>query len=161
MDLRTATENVSVSARVRTKKRKRTVERSVIARLPARCAAEVPILLLLSGSPHGEMTTKSVLYELRNGKWFSELRTEDKEVVYEKSRKNALDTILKFLKKSLVLKKQVFPVGEASEVGVWKITESGIDRARKEGASWRATYSEHHTIEIDFEDFPDTDANGQ
>ncbi len=151
MDLRAATENVPVSEHMRTKKRKRTVERSVIATLPARSAAEIPILLLLSSSPEGEMTTKSVLHELRNGKWFSELRMEDKEVVYEKSRKNALDTILKFSKKSLVIKKQVFPVGEV-EVGVWKITESGIDRARKEGASWRATYSEHHAIEIDFED---------
>ncbi len=53
----------------------------------------------------------------------------------------------------------MFPVGEACEVGVWKITESGIERARKEGASWRATYSEHHAIEVDFEDLPDSGVN--
>jgi hypothetical protein len=159
INLRTAAENVSKSAWVRAKKRKRTVERRVIARLPSRSAAEIPILLLLSSSSGGEMTTKSVLHELRNGKWFSELRTEDKEVVYEKSRKNALDTILKFSKKSLVIKKQVFPFGEVREVGIWKITESGIERARREGDSWRATYSDHHAIEIDFEDIPDAVVN--
>ena len=112
IDLRNVSETVSVSTRVRTKKRKRIIERGVIARLPARSSSEIPILLLLSSSPDGKMSTKSVLYELRNGKWFSELRTEDKEVVYEKSRKNALDTVLKFSKKSLVMKRQVFPVGE-------------------------------------------------
>jgi hypothetical protein len=134
--------------------KKRTVARSVIARLPSRNAAEVPTLLILSGAPSGAMPTKAVLHELRCGKWFSELKPEDKEVVYEKSRKNVLDTILKFSKKALVVKKQVFPVREASEVGVWKITESGIERARKEGADWRATYSQHHAIELDFEDPP-------
>jgi len=156
IELRTTTDNLSVSGLVRTRKKRKSIERRVVAMLPARSSAEIPILLLLASSPSGEMTTKSVLHELRKGKWFGKLRAEDKEVVYEKSRKNALDTILKFSKKSLVIKKQVFPVGSASEVGVWKITESGIDRVRKEGASWRATYSEHHAIEIDFEDFPDS-----
>ncbi len=74
IDLRNVSETVSVSTRVRTKKRKRIIERGVIARLPARSSSEIPILLLLSSSPDGKMSTKSVLYELRNGKWFSELK---------------------------------------------------------------------------------------
>jgi hypothetical protein len=133
------------------KKKSMVVARRVVARLPSRNAAEVPILLILAHAPGGEMRTKSVLNEIRCGKWFEELTTEDKEVVYEKSRKNVFDSIVKFSKKVLVIEKQVCPVGDATEVGVWKITQSGVERANKEGADWRPTFSLHEAIELDFE----------
>ncbi len=55
------------------KKRGTEIYKSILARAPSRNSSEVPILVLLSLSPAGEMKTKDVLEQLKNGPWFEEL----------------------------------------------------------------------------------------
>ncbi len=118
----------------------------VIVNTPSRNAAEVAILTILQRAPAKEMKTKLVLQELRSAKWFPQLNEDDLKAVYEKSRKNLFDSIVKFSKKALVLKTQVLPVGEDCEFGVWKITTIGIERALREGASWTPSYARRPAV---------------
>jgi hypothetical protein len=124
---------------------------SVLARTPSRNSSQVPILVVLARSPTGEMRTKEVLEQLKNGHWFEELSERDLGAVYEKSHKNLFDSIAKFSRKDLVIKKQLYSIGPECEMGVWKITRSGIERAQKEGPGWRPTYAMHQALEMDSE----------
>jgi hypothetical protein len=133
------------------KKRLTRTYRSILARAPSRNSGEVPILILLSQSPSGEMRTKDVLEQLKNGHWFEELSESDLRTVYEKSHKNLFDSIAKFSRKTLVTKKELFHIGPEVEMGVWKITRSGIERAQKEGPGWSPTYAMHQALEEDSE----------
>jgi len=120
----------------------------IIVKAPSRNNAEVPILSILAAAPGNEMKTKLVLQELRT-KWFSELNENDSGAVYEKSRKNLFDSIVKYSKKQLVLKGQIFPIGENCEFGKWKITELGLERARSELNSWNPRYTQRSAILLD------------
>jgi hypothetical protein len=116
------------------------VYKRVIVRTPSRNSAQVPILVLLSRLPSGEMQTREVLRHLRDGHWFEELTERDFQAVYQKSRKYLFQTVIKFSRKNLVIEKQLYPVG-VCPLGIWKITPAGIERAEKEGPSWEPTYT--------------------
>jgi hypothetical protein len=124
----------------RRKKNTRRTFRKAVIRTPSRNAAQIPILILLSRSPGSEMKTKEVLQDLRNGPWFDRLNSLDKAGIYELSRKNVFDSVVKFSRKALVFKKELFPV-EVSGIGIWKATVAGVERSSHEGPTWKATYS--------------------
>jgi len=51
--------------------------------------------------------------------------------------------VIKFAKKNLVLKGQVFPPGKDTPFGTWKITRKGSERASMYRSSWSPKYSVH------------------
>jgi len=80
------------------------------------------------------LKTGQVLNELRSPNWLGgELGEDDLIAVYEKSHKKIFDSIVKYSRKELVAKHELYPIGEACEFGEWKITELGKERAWREG----------------------------
>jgi len=57
--------------------------------------------------------------------------------------KKVTDSILKFSKKHLVLKGQIYSIGPCCEKGTWKITPLGVERMLKEGSAWTPQSSEY------------------
>jgi len=125
------------------------IVRTVTVKAPARNNAELPILAILARAPEKEVKTKLVLKELRTAKWFADLKEDDLAAVYEKSQKNLFDSIVKYSKKQLVLKGQVYPIGENCEFGKWKIAELGLERVRCEGAYWNPSYTRRTAIMLE------------
>jgi len=100
------------------------------------------------------MRTRDVLKELRNGIWFDALQEQDLRALCPASKKNLFDTVSKYARKEMVLRGQIFPVGE-SELGWWRMTEAGSARAQGEGLSWAPKYTTHSALlEIESEDIP-------
>jgi hypothetical protein len=77
------------------------------------------------------MPTKTVLQEVRSAKWFGKLSEDDLEARYPQSKKKIVDSVVKFAKKNLALKGQVFPLGKDVPYGTWKITRKGSERVSK------------------------------
>jgi hypothetical protein len=123
----------------RTKVRKKKIIISAKIKTPSRNASEFPILLTLSRAQGYSLKTKIVLQLVR--KSFDELDENDLRARYRISGQNVVNTIIKFSKKQLVSKKLVYPVGENCELGTWKLTTAGLQRARDGGADWRARYT--------------------
>ncbi len=63
------------------------------------------------------------------------------ESVYSESKKNVVETVIKFSRKNLVEKGQLYPATEDS-IGIWKPTVTGIARAQKEAGNWEPKYVE-------------------
>ena len=99
---------------------------------------EIPILCTIATSISG-LRTKLVLEEVEN-KWFKELTPIDISAIYPKSRRKIVDSTIKYSKKTLVGKGQIYPANEGN-LGIWKPTQAGIDRATKEGGAWTARYT--------------------
>jgi hypothetical protein len=112
---------------------------------PASSSPEIPILTVLSRVPVGGIPTAAVLREVRE-KWFPSLDADDLRAVYPESKKKVVDTVVKFARKHLVAKGQVYPEGIENPVGTWKATSSGIERAFKEQEGWHARYVEVHSM---------------
>jgi len=51
-------------------------------------------------------------------------------------KKKIVDSVIKFAKKNLVMKGQVFPPGKDPPFGTWKITRKGCERAAMYRNSW-------------------------
>jgi hypothetical protein len=91
------------------------------------------------------MPTAEVLREVKE-KWFPALDADDLRAVYPESKKKVVDTVVKFARKHLVAKGQIYPVGSENPVGTWKATSSGIERAFKDQEGWHARYVEVHSL---------------
>jgi hypothetical protein len=133
---------------------------SVSAKSPACSSCSIPVLSVLAREPSNGMRARDVIREVRG--WFDHLSTDDLEARYPESRKKITDTVIKFSKKNLTLKKQIFPAGnESIPLGVWKITHEGIKRLDREKASWQPRYSFHEdAILIVRDDTRNEDENG-
>jgi len=137
-----STNNTRDSKRINPKKRTRVVTR-VRSKAPASTSPEIPILYTLLGTPETWALARDVLKEVGSAKWFSELDDDDRKARYPKSKKKIVDSVIKFAKKNLVLKGQVFPPGKDAPLGTWKITRKGSERAAMYGSSWSPKYSVH------------------
>jgi hypothetical protein len=112
------------------------------AKYPSQKSAEVAILAILgrSSSRSSGVRTSQVLKELKEN-FFKELSSSDLKALYPISRKNVVDSALKFAKKNLVQKGDVLPPGSSGyPVGVWRICEKGISRLEKEMEGWEPKY---------------------
>jgi hypothetical protein len=120
------------------KKRKEFVVGS--ASCPKGSNAEIPVLAVLSQSTSG-MRTVLVLKEVRGPKWYPKLTATDLQARYANSRKNCVDTSIKFAKKHLVVKGEAYPPSHENPFGIWRISPKGMERLRKERDSWVAKYA--------------------
>jgi hypothetical protein len=111
---------------------------------PRASACELPILWTLSRGPEARMQTKKVVEKVIST-WF-ELDEKDRKGRYPASRRKITESIVKFAKKNLVLKGQLFAVDEeGTPLGVWRINSKGMERALKEKeAVWIPKYSFHN-----------------
>jgi hypothetical protein len=121
-------------------RRKKKLFLSSKTRAPARSNPEIPILCVLAKSPILRQHTKVVLKEVES-KWFKELTETDLKAIYPESKKKIVETIIKFSRKNLVGKGEIHPVSEEN-LGTWRATAKGIERALKEGGSWVPKYVE-------------------
>jgi len=126
---------------------KQKVITGIKSKAPACACCEIPILITLARTPETGMRTKDVLEEVRT-KFFDRLNSDDCEARYPVSRRRIVESVMKFSKKNLVLKQEVFPVGEGLPVGTWKVTEKGLARVRNNMGKWTARYSNHDGILI-------------
>lgn len=76
-------------------------------------------------------------------KWFPELTEEDKNARYPESKKKIVPSVVKWSKKNLILRGEIFPPRVANEPGVWELTQKGLARAKNEAAGWNARYTLH------------------
>jgi hypothetical protein len=134
-------------------KRKQTKPIRVImqvrAKAPACSACEIPILTTLSALPNSGLPTKEALNEVT--KWFDRLDQDDRRALYPGSRKKITQTIIKYSRKNLVLKGQILPAGEGNPVGIWRITQKGLERVANGREKWIPNYSSHDAIIIEEE----------
>jgi len=131
----------------KTSKSERTRGTRIITRVrskaPAASSPEIPILsTLMKDIPNG-MSAKDVLKEVGSAKWFDKLDDDDRKARYPKSKKKIVDSVIKFAKKNLVLKGQIYPPGKDASFGTWKITRKGSERASMYRSSWSPKYSVH------------------
>ena len=98
---------------------------------PGRSSPEIAILSILSRAQASGVPTAAVLREVKE-KWFPGLSAEDLSAVYPESKKNVVDTVVKFARKHLVERGQVHTLDDANPVGTWRITSSGMERALRE-----------------------------
>ena len=109
---------------------------------PAWRNSEIPILEVLLESPDGACRTKDALRKVKKRYNFSE---RDLAGRYAISQQRVIDTIIKFGRKNLVEKREVYPSGGNCLVGVWKITPKGAERVLRERASWTPKYTHYRT----------------
>jgi hypothetical protein len=120
------------------------------AKSPSQASAEIAILAVLSRSPVRGLGTSEVLKELKGGEWFNELDQTDLSAIYPSSRKNVVDSALKFSKKNLCLKGQVSPAGSPdTPTGIWRITSKGVERLERDRNRWIPRYVTHHSVLVE------------
>jgi hypothetical protein len=120
------------------------------AKYPSQKCAEVAILTILGRSSNTTgVRTSAVLKELKEN-FFKELSPVDLGARYPRSRKGVVDTSLKFGRKNLVQRGEVFPVGNSgSPVGIWRICEKGKRRLEKEMGAWAPKYVHHSNLLVE------------
>jgi len=96
------------------------------------------------------MSTKDVIKEVST-KWFDSLTEDDRRARYPASGKKIIQSIIKFSRKNLVLKRQIFPVGGGRPLGVWMLTPLGVERAMKGKGEWMPKFTNHDAIIIEEE----------
>jgi hypothetical protein len=97
------------------------------------------------------MQTKTVLQEVKSTRWFDKLDEDDRNARYPASKRKITDTIVKWSKKNLVAKGEIFPAGDGCPIGVWKITQRGLKRAKEKIGGWSSKYSYRDAIIIEEE----------
>jgi len=133
------------------RKSKRIITR-VKSKAPTASSCEIPILSILFREQINGVRTRQVLEEVRSAKWFGKLNDDDRKARYPESKKKIVDSVIKFAKKNLVIKGHVFPPGNDSPLGTWKITREGSGRFEMDGNSWSPKYSIHNdAVIIEFE----------
>jgi len=118
------------------------------ARGPACSACELPILSVLSRSPETGTETRLVLEEVIT-KWFSQLDDDDRNSRYPASKRKIVESVIKYARKNLVLKGEIFPAGEGKPVGIWRATPRGLERVLKERGGWSPRYTNHDAVIIE------------
>ena len=117
-------------------------EHLIRIRGPSRRNPEIPILCVLSRSPKLGVECRFVREELKR-KFYPALSLEDLEARYQKSGKKIVDSVIKFAKKHLVLRGEVYEVGRTCKRGTWQITALGLERMLKEKSAWVPKLSEY------------------
>lgn len=119
------------------------------AKAPASSSCELPILWALSNHKTNGIRANEVIKQVKN--LFDELDEDDLRARYPSSEKRITDSVIKFSKKNLTLKGQIYPVGEdALPIGLWKITRKGSERAAMVSEDeWKAKYSIHDAILVE------------
>jgi hypothetical protein len=132
----------TLKARVNHGKRKRKPKAyaSVPIKIPSRNAPEVPILVTLAKSPDGQKTAE-VLWQVKKH-WFKELSDIDLLARYPESKKRIVDSVIKFGRKHLIGKGELYPPSEENPIGRWRATPAGVKRAQSEEGSWSPSYVE-------------------
>jgi len=120
----------------------------VNARAPACSACELPILSVLSRAPETGTKTRAVLKEVST-MWFSLLNDDDRNARYPSSKRKIVESVVKYARKNLVIKGEIFPAGEDKPAGIWRATRRGLERALKERGGWSPRYSNHDAVIID------------
>ena len=118
----------------------------VRAKAPACKSCELPILKILSREPETGMRAKVVIQEVSSAKWFPLLDEDDQDARYVSSRKKITPTVIRWARENLALQGEICGIGNGGEVGVWKATMKGLDRAKEGVDGWRAEYSVHDVI---------------
>ena len=122
----------------------------VKSKAPAACSPEIPILHVLSRAPDAGVSTKLVLQEVSSAKWFDKLSADDRNARYSGSKRKIVDSVIKFARKNLVIKGEIFPAGDGGKpIGVWRITQNGMDKAEYLGGRWTPKYSDHDDVIIE------------
>jgi hypothetical protein len=111
------------------------------AKSPARSNPELPILSILARSPQTGVKVGDVLKEIRSARWYPELTENDLTARYKGSKKNVVNTVLKYGRKHLVERRELLPPGVENPAGTWKITEKGLERLQREGGGWKPKYA--------------------
>ena len=128
--------------------------RKVIVRVrtkaPTASSPEIPILSVLAKSIDDGVPTRIVIKEVLG--CFDRLTDDDRKARYPGSKKKIVETVVKFARKNLVMKDEVFQAGEGGKpIGIWMITPKGVERAASLGANWKPRYAVHDAIIIEEE----------
>lgn len=75
-----------------------------------------------------------------------ELSDDDRSALFTKSRRRVVDSVIKFSRKNLVIRGEMYPVGPGIPAGTWKATEKGLHRFAKEKDGWTPRYRIHDAI---------------
>jgi|SRR5579872_2447117 len=143
----------------RKRKRKPKIFHSAVVKIPTRGAPELPILATLAKSPSG-LKTKYVLHQVKT-EWFKELGETDLSGVYEESKKGIVDTVIKYARKHLIQKGELYAPSEENPIGTWRATPKGIRRAQSELEGWSPAYVQVSAmIKVEMEDSPNESGNG-
>lgn len=125
--------------------KKTIVQRKVTAKAPTSSSCELPILKILSSAKDHQLSAREVIVEiLSNGDWFDDLTEDDLQARYPNSRRKIVETRIKFARKNLTLKNQLYPCDETRDhpLGIWQIADDGLDRLKKNGdEEWKPKYS--------------------
>jgi hypothetical protein len=123
----------------------------VKSRAPACSSCEIPILHVISKDTINGVRTRDVIQEVRGEKWFGGLNDDDRQARYPSSKKKIVDSVIKYARKNLTLKGDIFPVGRGSSLGAWKITQKGLERVVMHARDWSPRYSTHDAVIIEEE----------
>jgi len=107
---------------------------------PARDNPEIPILNTLSRHPETGLRTRIVIVEVKK---YYQLSATDLQATYPNSGRRIIDSIIKFGRKHLVEKDEVYPIQSDCPMGVWKATPTGLERVLKQRATWKPAYSRY------------------
>jgi hypothetical protein len=127
--------------------------KNIISKSPTCSSCEIPILKSLDDAPNHSLQLKQVVRTvLLDRKWFPELSSNDLDALYPNSHRRISETVLKYARKNLTLKNELFSTGITP--GVWRATEKGLERIHDMSKldAWRASYSVHpEAIIIEYE----------
>ncbi|HXQ93388.1 MAG TPA: hypothetical protein VN739_10320 [Nitrososphaerales archaeon] len=139
------------------RKRKKPKIFHLVVKIPSRGAPELPILATLAKSP-SVLKTKYVLHQVKTN-WFKELSETDLSGVYQESKKGIVDTVVKYSRKHLIEKGDLFAPSEENPIGTWRATPKGVKRAQSEKEGWKPTYVQVSAM-IETVDNPRESGNG-
>jgi len=145
-------QRLALPSPVTTKKARRERYISTRTRAPVHSSCEIPILSVLLKSPSLELPTKVVVKEVV-GKWLRELTSTDLGAVYPQSKRKVVETIIKYSRKNLVGKGEIYPAG-VENLGIWKATKAGMDRVANEEDKWAPKYVRVFSMIEDEEEKP-------
>jgi hypothetical protein len=57
--------------------------------------------------------------------------------------------VIKYARKNLVMKGEIYPAGEDKPAGIWIATPGGLERILREGSGWTPRYANHDAIIIE------------
>jgi hypothetical protein len=118
---------------------------SINSKAPTSTSPEIPILSVLSKVPETGIQASAVIKEV-SMKWFEGLDENDRKSKYPSSKRRIVESIIKFSKKNLVMKDEVYPLNEGVPLGVWRITKKGMERLAREKDGWTPRYRIHEAI---------------
>jgi hypothetical protein len=151
--------NCETRSKFRKKRKKAKIFHSVVIKIPTRSAPELPILATLAKSPSG-LKTKYVLQQVKTT-WFKELSETDLLGVYEESKKGIIDTVVKYARKHLIQKGELYAPSEENPIGTWRATPKGVKRVQSELEGWSPAYVQVSAmIKVEVEDGPNDPGDG-